>query len=62
MATVVIPPGGTYLDTFKKSFVDVPIDAENDNAIDTASFLEAAEALTTMFGTSVSGQPGAQSP
>lgn len=47
----VIPPGGTLLDTFKKSFVDVPIDAEKDNAISTTEFLEAAESLTTMFGT-----------
>ncbi len=50
MATPAIPPGGTILDTFKKSFVDVPVDAANDNAIETAPFLEAAESLTTMFG------------
>ena len=45
-----IPPGGTLLDTFKKSFTDVPIDAEKNNAIHTTEFLDAAEALTTMFG------------
>lgn len=44
-----IPEGGTYLDTLKKSFVDVPIDAEADNAISTTEFLDAAESLTTMF-------------
>lgn len=38
------------MDTFKKSFVDVPIDADKDNAIATVAFLEAAESLTTMFG------------
>lgn len=51
---VVIPPGGTLLDTFRKSFVDVPVDAEKDNAISTTEFLEAAESLTTMFGTNSS--------
>ncbi len=49
-AVTVVPAGGTYLDTFKKSFVDVPVDAAKDNAIATSDFLEAAEALTTMFG------------
>ncbi|KAI1799685.1 het-c [Daldinia bambusicola] len=49
MATPAFPPGGTLLETFKKSFVDVPIDANNDNAISTTEFLEAAESLTTMF-------------
>ena len=51
-AVAVVPAGGTYLDTFKKSFVDVPVDAAKDNAIATTDFLEAAEALTTMFGRS----------
>lgn len=46
-----IPPGGTWLDTLKRSFVDVPVDAANDNGIATTEFLEAAEALTTLFGT-----------
>ncbi|KAI1383697.1 het-c [Hypoxylon trugodes] len=49
MSAPVIPPGGTLLQTFKKSFVDVPVDADNDNAISTAEFLDAAESLTTMF-------------
>ncbi|KXJ89180.1 glycolipid transfer protein domain-containing protein [Microdochium bolleyi] len=49
MSAPTIPPGGTFLQTFKKSFVDVPIDADNDNAIDTSAFLDAAESLTTMF-------------
>ncbi|TVY46667.1 Pleckstrin homology domain-containing family A member [Lachnellula occidentalis] len=43
------PPGGTFLDTLKKSFTDVPVDKEKDNAISTTEFLEAAESLTTLF-------------
>lgn len=43
-----IPPGGTIVDTFKRSFVDVPVNPEN-NAISTTEFLEAAESLTNMF-------------
>ncbi|KAI9819331.1 MAG: hypothetical protein M1832_004036 [Thelocarpon impressellum] len=49
MATAAYPPGGTFFSGLKKSFVDVPIDKENDNAIETSAFLEAAEALTTLF-------------
>ena len=45
------PPGGTWFDTLKRSFTDVPIDATNDNAVSTSEFLEAAESLTTLFGT-----------
>ncbi len=45
------PEGGTFLDTMKRSFTDVPVDKEKDNAISTTEFLEAAESLTTMFGT-----------
>jgi hypothetical protein len=45
-----IPAGGTWFDTIKKSFADVPIDAAKDDAISTAEFLEAAEALVTLFG------------
>ncbi|KAK2754696.1 hypothetical protein FQN54_006829 [Arachnomyces sp. PD_36] len=48
-ATVVIPDGGTWFDTLQKSFVDVPVDAANDNAISTTEFLQAAESLTTLF-------------
>ncbi|KAL8858904.1 MAG: hypothetical protein Q9178_004583 [Gyalolechia marmorata] len=44
-----IPPGGTWFDTLKKSFVNVPIDSSNGNAIPTSDFLEAAESLTTLF-------------
>ncbi|KAL8800005.1 MAG: hypothetical protein Q9182_005486 [Xanthomendoza sp. 2 TL-2023] len=44
-----IPPGGTWFDTLKKSFVDVPVDTANQNAIPTSEFLEAAESLTTLF-------------
>ncbi|RYP73696.1 hypothetical protein DL769_004167 [Monosporascus sp. CRB-8-3] len=50
MSAPTFPPGGTILDTFKKSFVDVPVDADNDNAIATTEFLDAAESLTTIFG------------
>ncbi|KAI4868010.1 het-c [Hypoxylon rubiginosum] len=49
MSTPSFPPGGTLIQTFRKSFVDVPIDADNDNAISTSEFLDAAESLTTMF-------------
>ncbi|KAI5923569.1 het-c [Camillea tinctor] len=49
MSVPIIPPDGTLLDTFKRSFVDVPILADKDNAIATTEFLEAAESLTTMF-------------
>jgi hypothetical protein len=44
------PPGGTFFDTVKRSFVDVPVDASKDNAISTTEFLEAAESLSTLFG------------
>jgi hypothetical protein len=50
MSAPVIPPGQTWLDTLKKSFVDVPVDAANDNAISTKEFLDAAESFTTLFG------------
>lgn len=49
-SAAVIPPGGTWFDTMKKSFADVPIDTANDNGIATTEFLEAAESLTTLFG------------
>ncbi|PHH78588.1 hypothetical protein CDD80_6630 [Ophiocordyceps camponoti-rufipedis] len=49
MSAPVIPAGGTIVQSFKKSFVDVPIDADKDNAIATTPFLEAAESLTTIF-------------
>jgi hypothetical protein len=50
MAAVQIPEGGTYLDTMKRDFTKVPVDAAKGNAISTSEFLEAAESLTTMFG------------
>ncbi|KAF2744374.1 glycolipid transfer protein [Sporormia fimetaria CBS 119925] len=46
MATAY-PPGGTFFDTLKRSFVDVPVDASNK--ISTTEFLEAAESLVTLF-------------
>jgi hypothetical protein len=44
------PPGGTFFDTLKKNFTDVPVDASKDNAVSTTEFLEAAESLVTLFG------------
>ncbi len=44
------PAGGTWFDTLHKSFVDVAVDPQHDNAIPTSDFLEAAESLTTLFG------------
>ncbi|APA13260.1 hypothetical protein sscle_10g080300 [Sclerotinia sclerotiorum 1980 UF-70] len=50
MATVkTIPPGATFIDTLDKSFVDVPVNKEKDNAISTTEFLQAADSLTTLF-------------
>lgn len=49
-STVVIPAGGTWFDTIRRSFADVPIDEANDNGISTTEFLEAAESLVTLFG------------
>ena len=52
-STNAYPPGGTFLDTLKKSFTDVPVDTEKDNVVSTTEFLEAAESLTTLFGTTL---------
>jgi hypothetical protein len=49
-STKAYPPGGTFLDTIKRSFSDVPVDKEKNNAVSTSEFLEAAESLTTLFG------------
>ena len=49
-STSTYPAGGTWFDTLKKSFVHVPIDASNSNAVDTTAFLDASESLTTLFG------------
>ncbi|KAI5275924.1 putative glycolipid transfer protein HET-C2 [Aureobasidium subglaciale] len=40
------PPGGTFFDTLKRSFSDVPVES---GKIATSEFLEAAESLTTLF-------------
>jgi hypothetical protein len=50
MATSSYGEGKTFLDTIKRSFTDVPVNKEKDNAIATTEFLEAAESLTTLFG------------
>ncbi|MCJ1339752.1 hypothetical protein MMC09_005043 [Bachmanniomyces sp. S44760] len=42
--------GASWFGGLKKSFVDVPIDVNNNNAIATTEFLEAAESLSTLFG------------
>ncbi|KAI9830602.1 MAG: hypothetical protein M1826_004628 [Phylliscum demangeonii] len=44
-----LPAGRTFFDGVKRSFTNVPMDADKDNAIATTEFLEAAEALTTLF-------------
>jgi hypothetical protein len=50
MATTVrIPPGGTWFDTHKKSFVEVSVDPK-DQGIATSEFLDAAESTATLFG------------
>jgi len=49
-ATLTYPPGGSFFDTIKKNFTDVPVDAANGNAINTTDFLQAAESLTGLFG------------
>ncbi|RDA87405.1 hypothetical protein CP532_7025 [Ophiocordyceps camponoti-leonardi (nom. inval.)] len=49
MSAPTIPAGGTIVQTFKTSFVDVPIDADKGNAVATTPFLDAAESLTTIF-------------
>lgn len=51
-STILIPPGGTWFDTHRKSFTDVPIDS-GDQGIATEEFLAAAEATTTLFGTDI---------
>lgn len=45
------PAGGTFFDTVKRSFTDVPVDEKKDNAISTTEFLEACEGLIALFGT-----------
>ncbi|KFY14978.1 hypothetical protein V492_02300 [Pseudogymnoascus sp. VKM F-4246] len=48
-----------FLDTIKRSFVDVSVNKDKENAINTTEFLEAAESLTTLFDVlgSVAFQP-----
>ena len=48
MSNAAVPPGKTWFDTHKQSFSDVSIGP--DGGIETESFLEAAEATTTLFG------------
>jgi len=48
-AAKAYPQGGTLLDTFKRSFADVPVDEGKDNSVSTTEFLEAAESMTALF-------------
>jgi len=45
---VSIPPGGTFFDTLKRSFIDVPV--AGDDKISTNEFLEAVEGVLGLFG------------
>ncbi|CCU74781.1 glycolipid transfer protein HET-C2 [Blumeria hordei DH14] len=48
-ATKAYPEGGSFLQTFKRSFTDVPISEAPGNAVSTTEFLEAAESLSGLF-------------
>ncbi|RKF53685.1 Pleckstrin homology domain-containing family A member 8 [Erysiphe neolycopersici] len=50
-AAKAYPQEGTLLDTFKRSFSDVPVDEGKDNSVSTTEFLEAAESMTVLFDT-----------
>lgn len=52
--SAVYPPGGTIVQSLKRTFADVPVDEANGNAVSTVEFLEASESLTTIFGTPLS--------
>ena len=52
MTSAAYPPGGTFFDTVKRSFTNVPVDASKNNAVSTTEFLEASESLVTLFGAS----------
>lgn len=52
--SAVYPPGGTIVQSLKRTFADVPVDEANGNAVSTVEFLEASESLTTIFGTALS--------
>ncbi|KAF5251563.1 hypothetical protein FANTH_3173 [Fusarium anthophilum] len=47
--SAVYPPGGTIVQSLKRTFADVPVDETNGNAVSTVEFLEASESLTTIF-------------
>ncbi|KAM0557976.1 hypothetical protein ACHAPJ_005141 [Fusarium lateritium] len=49
MSTAAYPPGGTIVQSMKRSFTTVPVDEANGNAVSTTEFLEASESLTTIF-------------
>ena len=54
MSTAAYPPGGTIVQSLKRSFADVPVDEANGEAVSTTEFLEASESLTTIFGMTMS--------
>jgi len=43
------PYGGTFLDSMKRNFTDVPIYTARDNAVSTTEFLEAAETIPALL-------------
>lgn len=50
MSEPAFPPGGTYFDSAKRSFNQVPVDDSKDGgAIHTTEFLEAAESVAGLF-------------
>ncbi|KAM0438824.1 hypothetical protein ACHAPT_001585 [Fusarium lateritium] len=49
MSAPAFPPGGTIVSTLKRTFDQVPVDEANGNAVSTTEFLEASEAMTTIF-------------
>ena len=57
-SAIIIPPGGTWFDTMKRSFADVPIYVEDGSGIATTDFLEAADSMTTLFGMCIEAQNG----
>ncbi|KAH6953314.1 hypothetical protein HG530_013327 [Fusarium avenaceum] len=47
--SAVYPPGGTIIQSLKRTYNDVPVDEANGNAVSTVEFIEASESLTTIF-------------
>ena len=47
-----------FFDEIKMSFADVPVDAANNNAIDTIAFLKASDEVVKLLGKKTSGERG----